>query len=169
MLELGPVSPRRVLSLLLLALVMVCVPSSPAFGQEDGVTVDPDSPSGKEYALPLEDARRRAGSRGKGKRRSGQSPLFGAGVGASGAGRTSGSRSRDTEEPAGGSSRGRRNSREKPGSAGASARSPDTERIISRSGTVPSGGMTPLSYVGAALLLLGVGVGVGVVLKRRSV
>ena len=36
-----------------------------AIAQEDGVFVDPDSPAGKEYALPLDSARRDAGWRGR--------------------------------------------------------------------------------------------------------
>jgi hypothetical protein len=55
-----------------------------ALAQEDGVTIDPDSPSGKEYAIPLEQARRNAGAGGPPARvRPGErsAELFGAGVG----------------------------------------------------------------------------------------
>jgi hypothetical protein len=50
--------------------------------QEDGVHVDPDSPSGKEYQLPLEGARRdAAGGQGSADRGGGPAPpLFGAGI-----------------------------------------------------------------------------------------
>lgn len=57
--------------------------SGVAMAQGKGVHVDPDSPAGKEYALPLDSARREAGggsgapSAGGG---GGSAPLFGAGI-----------------------------------------------------------------------------------------
>ena len=63
-------------------LLLAATPSS-ALAQGDGVTIDPDSPSGREYAIPLEDARRDAGSAGRGgKVRRGErtAPLFGEGI-----------------------------------------------------------------------------------------
>ena len=51
--------------------------AAPAVAQEDGVFVDPDSPAGKEYAIPLEEARRHGA--GGGAPGTGQ-PLFGAGI-----------------------------------------------------------------------------------------
>jgi hypothetical protein len=53
-----------------------------AAAQEEGVFVDPDSPAGKEYAIPLEQARRDAAGGGKpghGSEGGGES-LFGAGI-----------------------------------------------------------------------------------------
>lgn len=43
--------------------VLLAVPPA-SFGQESGVTIDPDSPSGKEYSLPLESAKDRASPQG---------------------------------------------------------------------------------------------------------
>jgi hypothetical protein len=51
----------------------------PAAAQEGGVFVDPDSPAGKEYAIPLEEARRQAAGGGGDGPSSGQ-PLFGEGI-----------------------------------------------------------------------------------------
>jgi hypothetical protein len=59
--------------------------------QDDGVHVDPKSPAGKEYALPLDQARRDAAGGDAPGRGSGDSaPLFGAGISKGSAGRSSG-------------------------------------------------------------------------------
>jgi hypothetical protein len=57
-------------------LVLVATPSAAA--QEDGVFVDPDSPAGKEYAVPIDQARGDAA--GGGDAGPGEEPLFGAGI-----------------------------------------------------------------------------------------
>jgi hypothetical protein len=49
-----------------------------ALGLEPGVHVDPGSPAAKEYALPLNQARRTGGNAGQAK--AGASMLFGAGI-----------------------------------------------------------------------------------------
>lgn len=51
-----------------------------AIAQGDGVVVDPESPAGKEYALPLEAARRDGAGRGTASTGSASAPLFGAGI-----------------------------------------------------------------------------------------
>lgn len=58
--------------------------AAPAHGNQGGVVVDPNSPSGREYAIPLDTARRdadpaRGGSTGT-NAKGGTTPLFGAGV-----------------------------------------------------------------------------------------
>src|SRR6476619_4464476 len=50
-----------------------------AAAQDDGVHVDPNSPAGKEYALPLDSARRDANGGGDSAAGSG-APLFGVGI-----------------------------------------------------------------------------------------
>lgn len=57
-------------------LLLVATPSAAA--QEDGVFVDPDSPAGKEYAVPIDQARGEAA--GGGNRPPGEEPLFGEGI-----------------------------------------------------------------------------------------
>jgi hypothetical protein len=53
-----------------------------ASAQDDGVFVDPDSPAGREYAIPGEEAREHADpGRRDGRRGSSTPPAFGAGVG----------------------------------------------------------------------------------------
>ena len=61
-----------------------------AVAQSDGVFVDPDSPAGKEYALPLEEARREAAPPGQGSdgAKDSDNPLFGAGIARRGSSKT---------------------------------------------------------------------------------
>lgn len=66
---------------LLVMLSMFCVIASAAAAQEDGVTVDPGSPSGKEYALPVDRARRQAAKPTTSRSDPRPTPLFGEGVG----------------------------------------------------------------------------------------
>jgi hypothetical protein len=51
-----------------------------AIAQDDGVHVDPKTPAGKEYALPLDSARRDAAGGADTGSTSGAAPLFGAGI-----------------------------------------------------------------------------------------
>jgi hypothetical protein len=70
---------RRAFPLLAAAAVGLAVLAPGAFAQSDvepGVTVDPNSPAAKEYALPVGRARQDA----TGKKKSGNAPLFGQGV-----------------------------------------------------------------------------------------
>jgi cobalamin biosynthesis Mg chelatase CobN len=78
---------RRLTWVLLAALLtFAALALSPARAHaqsEDGVTVDPNSPSGKEYDIPTERARRDAGGSNKKKsdKKDKKAPLFGEGVG----------------------------------------------------------------------------------------
>jgi len=51
--------------------------AAPTLGQEPGVNVDPESPAAKEYGIPLEQARRSAGTPADGR---GDIAAFGAGI-----------------------------------------------------------------------------------------
>jgi hypothetical protein len=69
-------------------LLFLLLAAPPAAGQdEEGVFVDPESPAGKEYAIPLEQARREATpdalgrEGGAGSASAEQPPLFGMGIG----------------------------------------------------------------------------------------
>lgn len=95
---------RRICIPLLAALLAGAVPGEAAAQREPGVFLDPDTPAGKEYAIPLERARREAaGSGGSSLRRGGSeraaaesAPLFGAGIAAKGRrGKGSSNRPRD--------------------------------------------------------------------------
>ena len=67
---------------------ILVLPAAVAAAQEPGVTLDPASPSAKEYALPIDAARREAGGGSSGSGRGGESAssspsgstLFGEGV-----------------------------------------------------------------------------------------
>ena len=69
--------------LALAALVLLVVAPS-AVAQDDGVFVDPDSPAGKEYAVPIDQARGEAAGGGNGP--AGEEPLFGQGIEPAGGG-----------------------------------------------------------------------------------
>ena len=62
----------------------LCLPAMPAQAQEPGVTIDPNSPAGAEYALPFDQARDTGarGSQGAGSGGPGSQP-FGVGIGRS--------------------------------------------------------------------------------------
>ena len=68
--------------LVMLAAWLVVPASAPAQNDPNGVHVDPNSPSGTEYDIPVERARREAqGTTKKGASRdSGSAPLFGSGI-----------------------------------------------------------------------------------------
>lgn len=81
-----PKSRRPLFGTIAVALILA-IPGA-AWAQEDEVFVDPDSPAGTEYQLPLDRAREAAGGGGAsgsgggsaGGAASGEAPLFGAGV-----------------------------------------------------------------------------------------
>jgi hypothetical protein len=150
-----------------------------AAAQEDGVFFDPDSPAGKEYAIPLEQARRDAaagGSTGRGSEGGGQS-LFGAGIEPAEGGRE-GSRSQESGPDAGatpatddrprdgGASKEENGSRAKNGNGSSGrqdvvddrARAPTLESTTGRSEAV--------STAGVAVGVLAVGLLVGFALRR---
>jgi hypothetical protein len=79
----GPITRRRFpsranMKRLALAVLLVLMASPSAAAQEDGVFVDPDSPAGKEYAVPIDQARGEAA--GGSNRPPGEEPLFGEGI-----------------------------------------------------------------------------------------
>jgi hypothetical protein len=77
-------------------LILALLAPPAALGQRGGVFVDPDSPAGAEYAIPLEQARREAagdtsGNRGEaGGVRAGGEQLFGEGITPAGGGSAGG-------------------------------------------------------------------------------
>jgi hypothetical protein len=156
-------------TLLALALALACTvggPATPAIAQS-GVTVDPGSPSGKEYAIPLTSARRDAAAGGKtsttpksGSKAS--SPLFGEGVGDP-AGSSSGSKPRGN-----GPSKGQRKSRTR-----STPRAPGSN-VVDRAvrpvaASVPNGGSgSTLTIAAVALSVLLLGGVIGSIARRRE-
>lgn len=72
----------------MLTMIFVLAIAPSALAQEDGVTLDPGAPSAKEYALPLESARRDLSGAGDAPVRQGArgAPMFGEGVSREGEG-----------------------------------------------------------------------------------
>lgn len=156
-----PVPFRKLIPL---ALVLAAGMTGGAQAQE-GVFVDPDSPSGKEYAVPLEAARRQADPKAsKAQRvapgRRDQAPLFGEGIDAgdpaAGAGRASG----------GTKASRRKRPRETRASPARKAAPATVRAAVSRPGA-PDGGLgtTLMIAGGAAVVLLAGGLG-GLALRR---
>lgn len=87
-----------VITAFLAAVVLSILPAAPAAAGE--VHFDPDSPAGKEYALPLPQARNEAmGKEGIKDEPPSQAPLFGVGVGGSGGGSGGGGESQGNGSP----------------------------------------------------------------------
>jgi hypothetical protein len=164
--------------------------TSPAVAQEDGVFVDPDSPTGKEYAIPLESVRRQAdpSTEQSGSDATGTAPLFGTGIVREGETRQSDTgQPRDGATPqsgtgksgdgaSGGGADARADSDDRPsGSGGVDANPEASEMPEGRTSVAgatstpgaPSGGIGTVATIGllsaGALLIGGFG---GVVLRR---
>lgn len=127
------------------------------------VYVDPESPSGKEYALPLESQRRQADP----ARRSGAkvvpgeqtSPLFGEGI-------QPARKPRKTV-----ATRGARRTRRVPRPSATPLDEQVQEALQAAAGTPgapDSGAGTPLAMIGGALVLLGLGGAAGYALRRHE-
>lgn len=150
----------RKLIVLVIAAALAASPAAPAAAQ---VFVDPGSPSGKEYEIPLENARQEAATGNSdapvqlGDR---SAPLFGEGVGDdNGGGNTAGSGGLETKGQEQGGS-GDRGDKESSGSFGAASQP--------ISATVPQGGFDSIVTIGAvALSVLFLGSVIGSIARRR--
>jgi hypothetical protein len=146
--------------------------AAPAQAQEPGVTIDPNSPAGAEYALPLDDARDTGAG---GPRSSGQdSPTFGVGIerpqGAQGNAGSGGAAAGDGGSAGDEGSATESGSRSTERSANTET-SPSAKRPPSASlAATPQGG-TGSSFMvagGAAMVVLA-GTLLGLVVRRRRV
>ena len=137
---------RRAFVLTACLAVLAAAPA-PAGAVEPGVHVDPGSPAGKEYALPLEQARREAAGGAGGEVSSsnsaqrGRSKLFGEGI----------------KKKAGGGGRNARDRAKR--KAGAPAR-------LGVPASVSPGGSSTLTDVGIALAVLAAAAAAGFGLRR---
>ena len=134
-----------------------------AVAQDDEIFVDPGSPSGKEYALPVESARKQAATDAQQRSSSAQpAPLFGEGVDdrstadAGGSGTGSGSGSGSAQGGGGGSTAA------DGGTPGASA------ATLKAQAAAPDGGIALAAVIGAGAGVLLLGGAVGLLLRRRS-
>ena len=151
----------------LIALALALTLTGPALAQQpDGVVIDPGSPTGKEYAIPLEDARD-IGKAPEANKTQPQyertAPLFGEGIDDQSPGAAAPSR------PAG-SSKAPNSSKDKPAAAGSSPQpgrhTAGVESALQHStaATATTGGSALLPLGGGALLVL-LAAGAGFVLR----
>lgn len=183
---------RLILVFTVLSLSLV---AGQAVADHDGVSVDPNSPAGVEYAIPIETAREHgsagaestpgAGSSGRGDgsgaRNRGAAPLFGAGIGPPQSGAPAGNAGSATrggsagEGAEGNTSRGRSSGDADPGNRGEAAdqrneRGDPATPFLSSEASANTG--FPLSnpwVIGVAALVLSLGALAGVIgRKRRS-
>jgi hypothetical protein len=146
-------------------LVVLCVlaaTASTATAQSDDVIVDPGSPSGKEYAFPIDAAREQAAKGAKGGSRTGDAPLFGEGVGDDAGSRTAKS-SRKVKDAA--RSGGARSSIDR--STPQAADSASGATAVSREAGVQSSGLGMGAVTGAGLGVVLLGGLAGLWLRRR--
>ena len=142
---------RRLVTAAIASAILAAVPGAPALAQP-GVHVDPGSPAGKEYALPLDQARRDAkGESGPGSssRTSRSAPLFGEGIEPADGGSAPGGEKGPGRGGAGG------NDRAKPGTAARLTATTDTT------------GDSPLLVDGGIALAVLVAAGVFALALRR--
>jgi hypothetical protein len=150
-------TPRRTLVLLAVSAGALGAPATPAFAQS-GVIIDDDSPTGKEYAIPLESARRDAAGQSGSSSGSGSSaPLFGAGVGDS---ETDSTKARSRPKSSG-------KNAQKTTRQGDTTASVQTGRTAAA--TVPEGGLGSLvTIIAVAASVLLLGAVIGSIARRRS-
>ena len=133
------------------------------------VFVDPGSPSGKEYGIPLEDARREASEGGndelvpQGER---SAPIFGEGVGPDRPD-TNGKQDAGDDDPSPRGSEGQGGDETVKDAGGGDVGSIDSSRTVVA--TVPQGGFSDTLTIGAvALSVLLLGGVIGSIARRRS-
>ena len=153
---------------LLLTLCALALTAPAAVAQDDEIFVDPGSPSGKEYALPVESARQQASRDGQQRSSAAArpAPLFGEGVDGSTAGQggaTSGAGAGDASRGGGGGGASGDADGGTPGAQGAAR----TATLKAQAATPDGGiGLAAVIGMGAGVLVLG-GV-IGVLLRRRA-
>jgi hypothetical protein len=158
----------------LITLILAVTVAPGAAAQDEGPIVDPDTPAGKEYALPLEQERREAapGASGQDGDGAGEQPLFGLGIdGSRGARGSEGSGSTGDGTGAQGTPRhpGQGDVQERPRSGGAPARAGDLAPNAYRPAAIEaaaSEGSDALVTAGIAAAVLAAGLLAGFGLRR---
>lgn len=142
-----------------MALAFVGGGAGVATAQQEGVFVDPDSPAGKEYALPLDTARREAQGGGGSPAAGADAPaLFGEGIS------PRSSAQRDGAGPGKSGSTNGTSSGERDRSGAAEASQAVAKAVAQRSGGLSAGWLTIL--IAAGVLLAGITIGVSVRVLR---
>jgi hypothetical protein len=155
--------------------VGICLLAAPSAGATPpGLHVDPDSPGGKEYAIPLDQARDNATGGGGGGSHSSDgsgSQLFGAGIGSgsdsggSGGSGDSGGSSPSSSGRSGGSNDGAGSQSDKPApSSGAHSR---LSTLDVAAANPQAGAQAPLLVLGGSAGIVFAGVLLGLMLRRR--
>jgi hypothetical protein len=164
------------------AVAALTAPVPVARAQEPGVTVDPSSPSGSEYSIPLDSTRNELGGRSPSSNRSsptgssgtrsastasdssssGSAPLFGAGVGGSGSSGGGGTPAKASAKKPG-AKQGSSDSGD-PGGAASPVLRATAEKPLS----TDDGGSSVWPLLGAAGGLLLAGAAAGLVVRRRQ-
>lgn len=150
-------SMRVNLKRLNLALVLLLVAAPPAAAQQDGVFVDPDSPAGKEYAVPLDQARDEASGGGGGG--SGKESLFGEGIEPVRGGSAVSRNSDRADKPGSGSREGDGDSRERDGTSNPAGLGQSSAAIEAAAADGSNGLLS--AGIAAAVLALGLLCGLG--------
>ena len=157
-------STRKLIAALCLGAALA--PAS-AGAQDDEVFVDPDSPAGREYSIPSEEARDRAAPGSGGGDRGGGggsgSNAFGAGVGDGSGGGGGGSAGGSGGDSGGGSSSDER-------SSGGLPATDEARRALEAAASQPApegGSDTVLAIIGSGALVLALAAGAGAALRRR--
>jgi hypothetical protein len=149
----------------LLTLVGLASSAQPAAAKE--VFFDPDTPAGKEYALPVDQAREEATGDGADESSGAGAPLFGAGVPPRGAGTgAAGAETGLTSHPQGQGPGGQPNGNaRKTEPHGDSANPGQTVRVAAAGGSYP---LTSGVGIVAAIMLVGAALGLGLRTLQRS-
>lgn len=135
-----------------------------AAAQDDEIFVDPGSPSGKEYALPVESARQQAAKGAQDRSSSAQpAPLFGEGVDEASAGEQGGG----AASGGGGTGRGGGATDDADGGA-PSAQGAARTATLQAQAAAPDGGIGLAAVIGVGAGVLALGGAIGVLLRRRS-
>ena len=158
---------RSVIALFVVALALP--PTAQAQGP--GVFVDPESPAGTEYAIPLEEARRHGAPDAEPRPRGGDAapPLFGEGITPAPGGPAAGAGSGDGGEPGAGGGRGGDPGARKAADGevlGAQEAAPDRRRSSMAIEAAAQGGSDALLTAGIAGAVLALGLLVGIGLRR---
>jgi len=147
---------------------MLAVIAPPAMAQDDDVIVDPGSPSGKEYALPVDSARKQASKDAKNSSSKAQpAPLFGEGVGDDAATSTSASAPSGSGGSGGDGADGTRSTADGSRAPDAPRAGPGTATLKSQA-AAPGGGIGLVAIIGAGLGVLALGAAIGLLLRRRA-
>lgn len=154
---------------LLIALGVAALPGS-AVAQQSGVSVDPGSPTGKEYALPLESARRQADpSRPRDQTTappgssSDPSPLFGKGITPRGSG------TRRPRSHRGANGRDKTNDSARVSTSAVPKNVRRAARQINAGTQLPGAGNSSSALaIGGGLAVLALGAAGGLIMRRRS-